>query len=547
MSRIRHMGNSLFTSLGFFSVLLVAVALVGVLLPIVWKGSGAVVFQGTVDFRRLQSDYYGRGDHDAVQQEFRQAMALRMAAYDLLERHRWLNEDELGERAKTLYTQCKELIEHRTGDASLPPDQQLSEEEATVLRRTCGRIQSALVKMFDADTRDDVDRLARKVLDNPDNELLLRKLPQAARMVELASDYRKLVAPVDLSQRQRLKQPYMELKRLVNKLLGPSPYDRPPSSDNDKFGITHWPQAQEIAQHVLLDTQYENGVQKMVPREKFFEGTELAQMFPIIREQLPRMMRPQWSFYWQYFFDDARPGHGHFFGGIGPEVLGTILLTVLAILFALPLGVISAAYLVECTREGLVVNIIRVCINTLAGVPSIVFGLFGLAFFVGYLLPALCHAKGSNILAGALTLALLVLPVVIRASEEAIRSVPATYREAALGLGASKLRCFLSVTLPAALPGVLTGVILSMSRAAGETAPILFTAAVASGNVPTSLLEPTRTLSYGSYDISVGDTIGREVPYNQFGMVSALVLLVLILNVVAIVVRSRVSRRLRGQ
>jgi phosphate transport system permease protein len=153
------------------------------------------------------------------------------------------------------------------------------------------------------------------------------------------------------------------------------------------------------------------------------------------------------------------------------------------------------------------------------------------------------------ILAGSLTLAILVLPVVIRASEEAIRSVPQTYREAALGLGASATRCFFTVTLPAAMPGILTGTILAMSRAAGETAPLLFTCAVATGGISNwmnPLFEQTPVLSYSAYDIAVGDRLAEMVPYNQYGIVAALILLVLTLNLTAIIIRGRIARKLRG-
>ena len=225
-------------------------------------------------------------------------------------------------------------------------------------------------------------------------------------------------------------------------------------------------------------------------------------------------------------------------------MLGTLLLTLLAMCFSIPLGVISAAYLVEYAGDNVVVKIIRVCINTLAGVPSIVYGLFGLAFFVTYV------TKQPCILSASMTLALLVLPVIIRASEEAIRAVPQTYREAAMGLGAGKFRSFLTVTLPAAGPGILTGIILSLSRAAGETAPILFAGAVALGPIPNFTgkwwLQPTRALSYGCHDITVGDRLAMMVPHKQFGMVMTLIGLVLCLNIVAIVIRSRMSKKLKG-
>jgi phosphate transport system permease protein len=138
----------------------------------------------------------------------------------------------------------------------------------------------------------------------------------------------------------------------------------------------------------------------------------------------------------------------------------------------------------------------------------------------------------------------------IRASEEAIRAVPRSYKEASLALGAGGLRTFLTVTFPAALPGILTGTILSMSRAAGEVAPLLFTAAVANASelFPSSLFDGgARVLSFGSHQIATADKIGQEVPQKQFGMIMTLILLVLILNVTAIIIRSRVSRKLRGQ
>ena len=186
------------------------------------------------------------------------------------------------------------------------------------------------------------------------------------------------------------------------------------------------------------------------------------------------------------------------------------------------------------------------CINTLAGVPSIVFGLFGLSFFVLFFLPLLGFPSKPCILAASLTLAILTLPVMIRASEEAIRSVPQTYKEASLALGAGKFKTFMKVTMPAALPGILTGIILSLSRVAGETAPVLFTGAVALGPIPSSIFHSTRTLSYGSYDMAVGDRIAMMVPHNQYGMVATLVILILCLNIMAIVIRSRMFRKLHG-
>jgi phosphate transport system permease protein len=227
-------------------------------------------------------------------------------------------------------------------------------------------------------------------------------------------------------------------------------------------------------------------------------------------------------------------------GGILPCIVGTICLSVGAILVAFPIGVASAIYLHEYARPCRVLRIIRLGINNLAGVPSVVFGLFGLAFFVVWL------NFGVSILAGSLTLGAMTLPVVIGASEEALRSVPDTYREASLGLGATKWQTIYRVVLPAALPGILTGAILGVSRAAGETAPIMFTAAVFfTPSLPTSIFDEIMALPYHIYVLA---TAGTEIEVTrplQYGTALVLITLVLGLNLIAIIYRARLRRRMR--
>jgi phosphate transport system permease protein len=260
------------------------------------------------------------------------------------------------------------------------------------------------------------------------------------------------------------------------------------------------------------------------------------------------MLRPRWTFYGRFLTDSSIDSH--FFGGIWPEVLGTLYLTLGALLFALPMGIISAIYLVEYAGESRWISLLRTFVSTLAGVPSIVFGLFGLAFFIN----GLHVTHGKSLLAGSLTLALLVLPTVIRASEEAIRAVPQTYKEAALSLGAGKWRAIASVVLPASLPGILTGVVISMGRAAGETAPIIFTAAVSVGKAVDfgrlqfwkALAEPTPALPWNIYNLATEHEAVDEIRHVQFGMVFTLVLLVLLLNIAAIALRARIAKRLKG-
>jgi len=225
-------------------------------------------------------------------------------------------------------------------------------------------------------------------------------------------------------------------------------------------------------------------------------------------------------------------------GGILPCIIGTICLSLGAIIVALPIGVASAIYLNEYARPGRIVRFIRLGINNLAGVPSVVFGLFGLAFFVVYL------KMGVSILAGSLTLGALTLPVIIGSTEEALRAVPDTYREASLGLGATKWQTIYRVVLPAALPGILTGTILGISRAAGETAPIMFTAAVFfTPSLPTSIFDEIMALPYHIYVLATAGTEIEATRPLQYGTALVLIVLVLGLNLIAIVYRSRLRKK----
>jgi len=227
-------------------------------------------------------------------------------------------------------------------------------------------------------------------------------------------------------------------------------------------------------------------------------------------------------------------------GGILPCIIGTLCLGIGGIVVALPIGVASAVYLNEYARPGKMVRIIRLCINNLAGVPSVVFGLFGLAFFVVML------KFGVSILSGALTLGAMSLPVIIGSTEEALKSVPDTYREASLGLGATKWQTIYKVVLPAALPGILTGAILGVSRAAGETAPIMFTGAVFfTPQLPTSIFDEVMALPYHIYVLATAGTEIEKTRHLQYGTAIVLIALVLGINLLAIVYRSRLRRRLK--
>ncbi|GAB6887063.1 phosphate ABC transporter permease PstA [Desulfothermus okinawensis JCM 13304] len=221
-------------------------------------------------------------------------------------------------------------------------------------------------------------------------------------------------------------------------------------------------------------------------------------------------------------------------GGIFPCILGTFILSFGAMALALPFGIGAAIYLSEYAREGILLRLIRLGINNLAGVPSIVFGLFGLAFFATYL------KFKVSILTGICTLGILVLPVIISTAEEAISSVPNTYREASFGLGATKWQTISKVVIPSALPGILTGAILSLSRAAGETAAIMYTAAVFfSPDLPRSIFDPVMALPYHIYVLATAGTEIEKTRPLQYGSALVLVLLILVMNLIAIYIRGK--------
>ena len=223
-------------------------------------------------------------------------------------------------------------------------------------------------------------------------------------------------------------------------------------------------------------------------------------------------------------------------GGVLPMIVGTLLVTALGVAIATPLGLGTAIYLTEYTSEGRLTRVIRFGAECLAGVPSIIFGLFGFVFFV------ITLGFGWSILAGGLTLAFMILPTVIRTSEEAIKAVPPAYREVALSLGASKWESIQKVVLPSALPGILTGVILGIGRSISETAAVIFTAGSSLSRViPTSLFDGTRTLSVHFYQLA-REGLSAEKAY---ATASVLIIAILIINVTAYSVMNRFMRRFR--
>ncbi len=221
-------------------------------------------------------------------------------------------------------------------------------------------------------------------------------------------------------------------------------------------------------------------------------------------------------------------------GGIFPAILGTIYLVVGAIAFSLPIGMGAAIYLSEYAREGRITRLIRMGVDALNGTPSVVFGLFGMAFFVLYL------QFGRSMIAGQLTLGLMVLPVIVRTTEESLKFVPMSLREGSLALGATKWQTVRRVVLPPSLPGIITGAILAIGRVAGETAPIIFTCAVfITRFLPDSLFDSVMALTYHLYTLAVG--VPRSTQ-NAYGTAVVLLTLVLLIDLGAIIIRNRYYR-----
>ncbi|MCC6242952.1 MAG: phosphate ABC transporter permease PstA [Gemmatimonadaceae bacterium] len=244
------------------------------------------------------------------------------------------------------------------------------------------------------------------------------------------------------------------------------------------------------------------------------------------------MQRGMGMLTWSFLSDVPRRSGAE--GGIFPTIVSTLYVTFAAVVVATPLGLGAAIYLAEYTAQGRLSGVIRRGTESLAGIPSIIFGLFGFAFFVTAL------GMGWSVLSGGLTLGAMILPTIIRTSEEALRSVPREYRQVAQSLGASKWEAIRSVVLPAAAPGVMTGIVLGVGRAVSETAAVIFTAGVAL-KTPTSPFDSARTMSVHFYTLTM-EGISDE---HAYGTAAALLITILVINVTAYTLMQRFTRHLR--
>jgi phosphate transport system permease protein len=502
-----------FSAVGVFSILIMGAALLVILVPIFSRGAGAFVFRATVEHRRLLHERFERGDDAALAAELQSVRAARQPVYDMMARF----ESGLG-------------------------------NELDVLRPTLESL---------ARRDDSMGRLVKRRLRRLDEEPsfleqveITGKILQRVRGHVDADSVQTEIAAIQatLARIESASANFVDLKACVDELLGPAPGTPTPALPRKQYGPTRWDRARVKLHELLYVEKWDYsgdgmGHKVLTPRVEAFRGTGLEPLFAYVEDHAGDMLRPRPTFYWGFLVDE--PLDIHIFGGIWPEIVGTLYLTIGAILFAVPIGIVAAIYFTEYARPGRIVMFLRTCISTLAGVPSIVFGMFGLAFFLN-----VCHLP-KGVLAGALTLALVILPTIIRAAEEAIRAVPQTYREAALGLGAGRWHTVVTAILPAALPGILTGTVISMGRAAGETAPIIFTAAASvaatlSLNPLAAWNQPTSALSWNIYNLCTEHEAVNEIRHVQFGMVAVLVTVVLLLNGFAIALRARIARKLKG-
>ena len=256
----------------------------------------------------------------------------------------------------------------------------------------------------------------------------------------------------------------------------------------------------------------------------------LATVIPILAVVIYVFIKGAPAISWEFLTGFPRDGMRQ--GGILPAIVGTFYLTLGTAIFSVPLGIAAAIYLAEYSRENTLTRLIRIAIINLAGIPSVVYGLFGLGLFVFFL------KFGTSLLAASLTLSIMTLPVIISAAEEALRAVPQSFRTVSISLGGTRWQTIRRIVLPQALPGIITGVILGLERAAGETAPILFTgAAFFLPRLPGSIFDATMALPYHLFVIS---TQVPEMPVKiQYGTALVLIIFVLGMNIIATVIRSR--------
>ncbi len=551
-----------FVVAAYGSLCLMCVSIVVFLAPIIYGGLGAVIFKASVEhekflYENLNTASFTYTDYLEKSDKARKVLYTMMADFE--------------------NSKSQKNYEDKLSDAKNEAFKQIEISKAEILK--CAQISNAEEKTKKLYTISNnvwkplFEELSRFSKYN-ENSLVLEKslrdfqenLPEELKEnLAQITDGSKLTLSQKLSLRRNFldsadteiskvlqefelkNAAYLKLKKGFRELLGPATLAEKEAANllRQKYGQTRENLALDVLKNSILKIDIhkisESGAEESVKVNSldYFKSGPVSDMILYTQKNLDDLMQFHWTIYLGFFFDS--PYDSNIFGGIWPMILGTFYLTLGSLIIATPLGVIAAIYFSEYAKEGKLISILRMCVGTLAGVPSIVFGLFGLAFLIN----TLKISESKSVLAGSITLALLILPTIIRSCEEALKSVPNSYREASLGLGATKWKSICSVILPAALPSMLTGIIISMGRAAGETAPIIFTAATSTGAalaVWEIFTQPSPALPWNIYNICSEHEMADKIMHVQYGMALTLILIVLSLNFVAILIRAKLQK-----
>lgn len=554
-----------FTYVAYASLAVIALAILTFLAPIVYRGVGAVIFNATVEHEKFLIENLGRSPTKSDEERIKLSNEARAPLYEMMGKYESPSDTAFDAKINTAFDAAFESMKKRSQEL-LSSLELKGAERGKRIAQISEKIWADYIGEVDkasSDAKKDGTSFALiKVLKGQDERLAdavrrevaylnsIKKLNfmQKSLIRRNASAGIKKHIDAVVSELDEQNAAYKTFKEGIVKLLG-QPDIKSKDAVNllrQKYGQTRMDMARSALEDSVLTISVkakDSGGAEYIKRVKtaeFFKGTKIGEMAEYIEENFDAMLQPHMTAYWGFFFDE--PFDSNIFGGIWPMILGTFYLTLGSMIIAAPLGIAASIYFSEYSKGGKSVELLRICVGTLAGVPSIVFGLFGLAFLIN----TVKISEGKSVLAGCITLALLILPTIIRSCEESLKAVPNSYREAALSLGANKWKAIRTVILPAALPSMLTGIIISMGRAAGETAPIIFTAATSTGAalaISEIFTQPTPALPWNIYNICSEHEMAERVSHVQYGMVLTLIGIVLLLNAIAIVIRARLQNR----
>ena len=554
-----------FTYVAYASLAVIALAILTFLAPIVYRGVGAVIFNATVEHEKFLIENLGRSPTKSDEERIKLSNEARAPLYEMMGKYESPSDTAFDAKINTAFDAAFESMKKHSQEL-LSSLELKGAERGKRIAQISEKIWADYIGEIDkasSDAKKDGTSFALiKVLKGQDERLAdavrrevaylnsIKKLNfmQKSLIRRNASAGIKKHIDAVVSELDEQNAAYKTFKEGIVKLLG-QPDIKSKDAVNllrQKYGQTRMDMARSALEDSVLTISVkakDSGGAEYIKRVKtaeFFKGTKVGEMAEYIEENFDAMLQPHMTAYWGFFFDE--PFDSNIFGGIWPMILGTFYLTLGSMIIAAPLGIAASIYFSEYSKGGKSVELLRVCVGTLAGVPSIVFGLFGLAFLIN----TVKISEGKSVLAGCITLALLILPTIIRSCEESLKAVPNSYREAALSLGANKWKAIRTVILPAALPSMLTGIIISMGRAAGETAPIIFTAATSTGAalaISEIFTQPTPALPWNIYNICSEHEMAERVSHVQYGMVLTLIGIVLLLNAIAIVIRARLQNR----